>query len=53
MTQEEQTTAFETELERLISRFRSEFGLTLASVIGVLELAKLNIYKEQQDNDDG
>lgn len=45
MTQEEQTDAFATELDSLIARYRSEFNLTVASVVGALELAKMDIYR--------
>ena len=57
MTQEEQTDAFATELDTLIHRYRCEFNLTVASVIGALELAKMDIYQfdvaeAQKDNDE-
>jgi len=39
MDHKEQTAAFEAELRNLIDRFRSEFDLTYAAVIGTLTLA--------------
>ena len=41
----DQIDAFSDDLYRLIDRYRSEFDLTVASVLGVLELAKLDIYR--------
>ena len=41
----DQIDAFSDDLNRLIDRYRSEFDLTVPSVLGVLELAKLDIYR--------
>jgi len=48
MTQEEQVDAFTFELEKLIDRYTQEFDLTLASIIGVLECTKLDIWDESR-----
>jgi hypothetical protein len=47
MDQTEQTLRFARELGELIDRFRREYDLTLASAIGVLEIAKLQIYGDE------
>ncbi len=47
MTDGEQIDAFAGDLARLIDRYRSEFNLTVAAAIGVLELAKLDIWAEE------
>lgn len=49
MDSNEQTAAFESDLRKLIARYRSEFEMNLASVIGTLEVVKLNLWKEQMD----
>lgn len=38
MTHPQQITAFATELDKLVDRFRSEFELPVVSVLGVLQL---------------
>ena len=48
MTQEEQVDAFTFELDNLIDRYTQEFDLTLASVIGVLECMKLEIWDDSR-----
>jgi len=48
MTQEEQVEAFTFELDNLIDRYTQEFDLTLASVIGVLECMKLEIWDDSK-----
>jgi len=47
MTQIQQTNAFQNDLTKLIERYRSEFDLSLASAIGVLEIVKLDLYTDQ------
>lgn len=44
MNVDDQQIAFETDLNNLIDRYISEFDLTLASAIGVLETVKLDLY---------
>ena len=46
MTQTEQTTAFINDLEAVIDRYRAEFDMNCASVIGALEIIKLSIFNE-------
>ena len=46
MDSQEQIDAFAIELGNLIDRFRSEFDLSVAAAIGVLEIAKLEIYQQ-------
>jgi hypothetical protein len=43
MTESEQISAFESDLERLIQRYRDEFELSNAAAIGVLELQKYKL----------
>ena len=45
-TRDEQVDQFATELWRLIGRFRSEYDLTAAAMIGTLEIVKLELYTE-------
>lgn len=47
MNESEQITAFVTDLQKVIDRYRAEFNLTLATAIGSLEVVKLNLYQEQ------
>jgi hypothetical protein len=47
MDQTEQANAFASELDNLIERYRGDFDLTLLSAIGVLEVAKLQLFAEQ------
>ena len=47
MDQLNQIDAFYSELDKLIDRFRNEFDLSVAAVIGCLELAKLDIYRDE------
>lgn len=42
----DQINAFHEEATRLINRFRAEFELPVASIIGTLEFIKLEIFKE-------
>ena len=48
MTQREQIDAFAEDLEKLIERYTAEFDLTIASVLGVLECAKLSVWDENR-----
>jgi hypothetical protein len=51
MTEREQVDAFAEDLGKLIDRYRSEFDLTIAGVLGVLECAKLEIWEDSRGND--
>lgn len=46
MTHHEQTQAFADDLERLLDRYRHEFNLTYAQLVGVLEMAKADVIRE-------
>ena len=50
--QTKQVMAFAEDVDKLIDRYRREFSLTLASAVGVLEIAKLHLYMEQAEKDD-
>jgi len=57
MNQLKQIDHFATDLDTLIHRYRCEYDLSVASVIGVLEMAKLDIYRDDvltplDDDDD-
>lgn len=43
MTQEQQQDAFSEELYKLIDRFTDEYDLTVPSVIGVIEIVKMEL----------
>ena len=43
MTEREQVMAFAADLEKLVYRYRDEFDLTVASMVGALECAKYEI----------
>lgn len=45
MDQLTQIDAFQNDIDNLIDRYRQEFDISVAAVIGVLELAKLDIYQ--------
>ncbi len=51
MTEREQVDAFADDLGKLIDRYRSEFDLTIAGVLGVLECAKLEIWEDSRGDD--
>jgi hypothetical protein len=51
MTEREQVDAFAEDLGKLIDRYRSEFDLTIAGVLGVLECAKLEIWEDSRGDD--
>ncbi len=46
MDHQEQIEAFAADVAKLINRYRREFELTVAAAVGVLELAKLDLYCE-------
>lgn len=43
MTDREQTDAFAKDLDRLVDRYASEFELTFAQLVGVLEIKKVQL----------
>jgi len=52
MNNKDQIFAFESDLNALIDRYRSEFELSLAAAVGVLEVVKLTLWKEQLDSEE-
>ena len=52
MIQEEQQAALYTELITSLHRLKHEFDITNASVIGVLEMIKLELYVEACQEDE-
>lgn len=52
MTNKEQTDAFSHELAALIDRYRSEFDLSYAQVIGTLHIHAAHLAHEGLSNDD-
>jgi hypothetical protein len=57
MNQFQQIDCFACDIDALIHRYRSEFDLSVAAVIGVLEMTKLDIYRDDlltplDDDDD-
>ena len=49
MDQPAQINALQSDLNRVIDRYRSEFDLTVAAAIGVLEFIKLDLYQEVRE----
>jgi hypothetical protein len=49
MSHKDQQAALEHELAKVVNRFRDEYDLTIADAIGVLEVVKLCLFKEQVD----
>lgn len=50
MNHREQIDAFSSDLFNLIDRYRQEFELPLASVVGTLQLASHHLLREAIDN---
>lgn len=51
MTPQEQENAFADDLGKLIDRYITEFDLTVASLIGVLECTKLELWEDGREPD--
>jgi len=49
MNQEKQQEIFLKELDRLTTRMLDELDITTVSIIGILELHKLNLFEEMKD----
>lgn len=47
MSHTDQITAFSRDIRAVVDRYAAEFHLPVASAIGVLELAKLDLYKHE------
>lgn len=52
MTDSEKVKALATEIGRTIDRYRAEMDMTLASVVGTLEVIKISLVAEQIDSQD-
>lgn len=52
MTDKEQTDAFANDLDRLVERYRQEFEMTYAQVVGVLVMKTHLLCDEAQGRDD-
>tara|TARA_R110000772_G_scaffold2190_3_gene7568 strand:- start:1480 stop:1656 length:177 start_codon:yes stop_codon:yes gene_type:complete len=52
MNQAEQTSAFSTDLDKLLTRYADEFDLTYASAIGVLTIALHRIIDDLRFDED-
>ena len=52
MSHPDQITAFDAELLALINRFRSEFDLPYASVIGTMQMRIMGLYEEAGKQDE-
>jgi len=52
MTDREQVMAFAADLEALVYRYRDEFDITVASLVGVLECAKYEVLLSAGEGDD-
>jgi len=52
MTEREQVMAFAADLEALVYRYRDEFDITVASLVGVLECAKYEVLLSAGEGDD-
>lgn len=54
MTQREQCSHFGDDLDRLVDRYRDEYDMTMASVVGVLHMKAWLLCEEAgESNDDG
>jgi hypothetical protein len=51
MTDREQTEHFANELDRMIDRFRSEYQISYASVIGTLNIKAVSLTIEASEDD--
>lgn len=49
MNDPEQTKAFADDLDKLVERYRAEFDMTYASVIGVLQMKSFLLCEEAAD----
>lgn len=55
MSDREQTKAFANEIDKLVERFRSEYDMTYAQIVGVLHMKSWLMCEEasEQDADEG
>ena len=52
MTEHEQTDAFAADIERVIQRYRKEFQISYAAVIGILFIKAHDLASETLEDDD-
>lgn len=52
MTDSEQIQAFDDDLDRLINRYRNEFEMTMASVVGTLQFKMYLLMREAEKGAD-
>ena len=52
MTDRQQIDAFANDLARLVNRYRAEFSLPVAAVIGTMEVVKLELFLEAKEMGD-
>lgn len=53
MSEQEQTTHFSDELDALVNRFRSEYEMSYAAVVGVLQMKMFLLCQEAKDLHEG
>lgn len=52
MTDSEQISAFVSEMHKLIDRFRAEYDLPVASILGAIECVKLELFVNEKNDQD-
>lgn len=52
MSHQEQIRAFSNDVSALIDRYAAEFNLTVADAVGVLEMAKLDLWNRERPKDE-
>lgn len=52
MNEKEQTQHFADELDNLVERFRKEYDLTYAAVVGTLQMKAFTLMQEANDRSD-
>jgi len=52
MTEKEQTDHFADDLDKLVDRYRSEYEITYASIVGVLQMKSHLLCEEASDRSD-
>lgn len=51
MSEKEQIAHFAQDLDNLITRYRQEYELSVASAVGVLEIVKHDLIREHMEDD--
>lgn len=52
MSDSEQIQAFANDLDKLVERYRCEFEVTFAGIVGTLQFKQFLLMQEAQDNQD-